>query len=254
MTLTIATHNIYWGQGWPSLWGEERHDPHSGIVNGLIRLYASWQPDVLCLQEVPSYDLFSTLQTGLTMRGTYGPGGIISAYGGAILIGDQVDGFSINDVTSTFVTAERVFERICLKAEIHKRGSERSLINIHLSSNRYAPVGGGESIRLAEITALLEAGSRPDIIVGDFNAIPESAVYWRVKDWDYVDAEEACASPDVPRSDRLDYVWLSEPYRDDLLSCQVIGDETFQFAGAGRPTYLSDHRPIVARLNLGRDP
>ena len=253
MTLNVVTHNIYWGQGWPSLWGEERHDPHSAIVNGLIQLYASVHPDVLCLQEVPSYDLFSILQTRLNMRGAYAPGGIIPAYGGAILIGDQVEVFSINDTSSTFITVERVFERVCLNAQVQKRGRELSLVNIHLSSNRYVPDGCGGSIRLAEISVLLEAGSRPDIIVGDFNAVPESAVYRRMKDCGYIDAEKFCASPNGPRPDRLDYIWLSEPYLDGLVGCQVISGEAFQCVDAGRPTYLSDHYPVVARLNLERD-
>jgi hypothetical protein len=38
MRLTIVSHNAYWFQGSPSLWGEERQEAHPDAFRALVRL------------------------------------------------------------------------------------------------------------------------------------------------------------------------------------------------------------------------
>ena len=65
--LTVVTHNAYWFQGWPSLWGREEPRAHPEILDALASLYARLAPDVLCLQEVPDRQVLAELESRLGM-------------------------------------------------------------------------------------------------------------------------------------------------------------------------------------------
>jgi endonuclease/exonuclease/phosphatase family metal-dependent hydrolase len=242
--LTIVTHNAYWFQGWPSLWGEERRAPHPDILEALVNLYGSLHPDVLCLQEVPSHDLFTILQARLGMSGAYAPGGILAAYGGAILIRDS--DASVTDCSRCAVVSGRVFERVCIRANC--RGL--NLVNIHLSSDRYAPRGHGEPTRLAEIEILFRTGSKPHVIAGDFNATSDSVVHQRMRDHRYTDAGRSSPERFTVGTGRVDYIWLSEEYSDSLLDYQVIGGQASHCGDTDPFVELSDHWPVLVRLDL----
>lgn len=271
MEITIATHNAFWFQGYPSRWGRECQQSHPDVLQALIRLYKEVCPDVLCLQEVPQDDSFAKLAKQLDMRGHYAPGGIIAAYGGAVLVRSlQID---LDVCAAGVASSESHFERSCISTRIKAGDRHLRLVSVHLSGNRlkyldqidpvhlasdrYAPGRQGEPVRLAEVAALLDVSPRPDVIVGDFNSTPGSAVYREMTDHGYVDAAafnddgltgERC--PLSVRENRVDYIWLAE----HLIGCQVdyqrINGDEFCFEDADPPTRLSDHLPVVVRLDL----
>ena len=244
--LTIVTHNAYWFQGCPSLWGKERQTPHPVIIEALVKLYESLQPDVLCLQEVPSHNLFAILQARLGMSGAYAPGGTLPAYGGASLWRDSEA--SVTDCSRCAVAPGRVFERICIRANYRSL----NLVNIHLSSDRYAPRRHGEPIRLAEIKALFQTGPKPHVIAGDFNATPDSVVHQHMRDYGYTDVGQISARQSTADTSRVDYIWVSEEFKESLVDYQVISGQESRCKEVNPPTKLSDHWPVLVRLDLAR--
>ena len=66
--MILWSHNAYWFQGAPSLWGEELQVFHPEALAALTGLYTSLQPDVLLLQEVPGPDVPAALSESLNMR------------------------------------------------------------------------------------------------------------------------------------------------------------------------------------------
>ena len=72
-SLTLVTHNAYWFQGAPSVWGEERVCAHAAVVQALAVLYSDLDPDVICLQEVPSAEVCIALRVQLGMEGAFPP-------------------------------------------------------------------------------------------------------------------------------------------------------------------------------------
>ncbi len=241
-SLTLLSHNVYWFQGAPSLWGIERQQPHPAILPALAALYKNLGVDLLALQEIPAPESLVQLQTALNMEGQYVKGGLRPSYGGGFLWRGKVGG--CRDLTNRPVSPQRVFERFCVEVHGHFSGTDLTLVNVHLSSNRYAPDRQGESIRLAELAALTAAVPQADIIMGDFNAAPHSIVHQCMEDRGYWDPGATAPAQDK----RVDYIWLQKKYRPALLDYRQLkaGDYTW---GVG-PTLLSDHPPVLVQLDL----
>lgn len=241
----MVTHNAYWFQGAPSIWGEERVCAHAAVVQALAALYRDLDPDVVCLQEVPSAEVCAALRGQLGMEGAFFPGGQRADYGGALLWKGQ--SARVENFTHTAVGQGRFFERICLKLDTYINNRHLSIVNVHLSSNRYAPAHRGEPVRLAELAALFAADSAPDVVVGDFNAVPDSAVYADMMERGFVDCGHNYSTHGRAADKRIDYIWVGADSGLSLAAYEVVEDERFLY-DAG--VYLSDHHPLCARLQL----
>ena len=241
-TITLVTHNAYWFQGAPSLWGAERQRAHPAILSALAALYRHLRADILALQEIPASQVLAQLQIELGMEGIYAQGGMRPAYGGGILWrGTTASG---RDLSHLPVGPQRIFERFCLEIRGQFGTTALSLVNIHLSSNRYAPDRRGEAIRLAELAALEAAAPGADIVMGDFNAAPDSPVHQYMEDQGYWDPGTTTAA----RGKRIDYIWLRRAYRAALVEYRLVEEAAFTY-GEG-PTLLSDHPPLLVRLAI----
>ena len=249
--MRIWSHNAYWFQGAPSLWGQERQTPHSDAVAALTTLYASLQPDVLCLQEVPSAEVATELGRQLDMHSCFAPGGERVAYGGALLwqrdVADQLGAGQnstgqMEDFTSLNVTQDRCFERVCMKLTLETALGTLAIINVHLSSNRFAPGGNGELLRLPELDRLFSAAGLPHVIAGDFNATYDSKVCEQMQLQGYCDPHQSTGRV-------IDYVWTREP---DLNRTEPLTfDGAFHVPGHSQVA-LSDHRPVGVGIQLRR--
>ena len=248
LLITIVTHNAYWFQGCPSLWGEERAEAHPRVLSALIALYTALHPDLLCLQEVPERATFAYLAESLGMHGLYAPGGIRTAYGGATLV--RARSATVRDHSLTQTPTGRPFERVCIAVWVPLGDRHLSLVNVHLSSNRYLRPGEGERVRLAELDALFALHPNPDIVVGDMNATPESAVYRAMVARGYVDAGQSAGTHTALSGRRLDYIWVHSSLAPCLRECHVVGGQTFYLSSTSPTVALSDHRPIVARIAI----
>ena len=245
-SLTLVSHNAYWFQGAPSLWGEECTRAHPAVVQALAELYAELDPDVLCLQEVPSCEIAAALCAELGMEGAFFPGGKRTAYGGAILWQDPAARVENLDCTAG---DECVFERICLKLDTCIGDRSLSIVDVHLCSNRYAPDRLGEPLRLAELEALFDVCAAPDVVLGDFNATPDSAVYARMVERGFADSGCGHAEHGRPQEKRIDYIWIRIDSGLFVSEYEVIQDERF-LHDAAADVYLSDPHPVRVRLRL----
>jgi len=242
-----VSHNAYWFQGAPSLWGEERTVPHPCVLNALAEVYAGLDPDILCLQEVPSPEAFGELRDHLGMEGVFRPGAGLSAYGGAILW--RGIAAATDDLSHRQVGDGRVFERMSLRLNTRVDGHPLSLVNAHLSSNRYAPDGQGESIRLAELAAVAEACPDADVVAGDFNATPDSAVYAQMQALGFDDVGLGHDGPGRPEERRVDYIWVRSGSGPTASDYEVVSGARFGLA-SDPGIALSDHHPLRASVHL----
>ena len=247
MTITLITHNVYWFQGCPRRWSDDQRRPHPGVVEEFVRLYEELRPDVLCLQEVPSRQVVDTLQTHLDMDGHYVPGGIRTEYGGAVLWRDLE--VSTQDLSRTVVCPDRVFERMCMQVQIPVQGKILNLVNVHLSSDRYAPERVGEPIRMAEVRALFSVNPGAEVIVGDFNATPDSPVHRYMEDQGLVDLGLGDEENSVDGK-RIDYIWVAEKCRSAAVGYRMMTEDEIRCREAPPPAGLSDHCPVIAQLEL----
>ena len=245
MTLTLLSHNAYWFQGTPSLWGEERSEAHPDVLAALIAFYRQLSPDVLCLQEVPSRKICDEVAAGLGMRGHYARGGGRPTYGGAVLW-RPLDG-DVEDLTHTRIDGERIFERICIVFTTIVNGDPLVVVNVHLSSNRYAPDRNGEPVRLAELEVLFGACAQPDVVTGDFNARPDSAVYAAMIQRGYVDCGSQLSANRRDAERRVDYLWVREASTVRAEHMDSVPERPFALAGEP-PVSLSDHPSLGVRL------
>jgi endonuclease/exonuclease/phosphatase family metal-dependent hydrolase len=235
----VWSHNAYWFQGAPSLWGQERQVPHPDAVSALTQLYASLRPDVLCLQEVPSGEVAADLGRLLGMRSYFAPGGERVAYGGAFLWRGDRDG-QTEDFTSLKVSEDRCFERICMKLTLETASGTLAIVNVHLSSNRFAPGGNGHLLRRPELDKLFSAAGLPHVVAGDFNATFDSTVCEQMRLQGYGDPHQSTGHV-------IDYVWIREP--DMNVTEPLPFDGSFHVPGHSKIA-LSDHRPVGVRIQL----
>jgi len=238
--MILWSHNAYWFQGAPSLWGEELQVPHPKALAALNELYASLQPDILLLQEVPGPDVSAALSDALNMRSHFVPGGERSAYGGCILWNRDLD-VIVEDLSSCRTSAGIHFERIFMHLVLRIGNRKLSVINLHLSSNRFAPDGQGEPVRLAEICTALTQVASPAVVAGDFNATSESRVYEHM-----VQAGFHEPHPDKNGVRRIDYVWIDS---SQLQAEALAMPENFEIPDQTNIA-LSDHLPVGVRLFL----
>lgn len=249
--MLLLSHNAYWFQGCPSLWGEEQIRAHPEVLAALAGLYRQHDPDVVCLQEVPSEAVAHGLAATLGMDVAYAAGGIRTGYGGAVLWRD--DGASVSDLTRTGTGRGEVFERIAMRLEYQVGTRRLSILNLHLASNRFAPAGNGEPVRLAEVEAALGNGALPDVVTGDFNAVTASAVYAEMVFRGYRDARAEATRHGRPAARRIDYVWVRADAGLKVVEHGVVDGESFRLPGVP-DCDLSDHHPIWARLRSIAEP
>ena len=238
--MILWSHNAYWFQGAPSLWGEELQVPHPEALAALTGLYTSLQPDVLLLQEVPGPDVPAALSDALNMRSHFVPGGERPAYGGCILWNRDLD-VIVEDLTSCRTPEGKRFERIFMHLVLRIDDRELSVINLHLSSNRFALDGQGEPVRLGEISTALTQVTSPAVMAGDFNAPAESRVYDHM-----VQAGFHEPHPEKTGVRRIDYVWIDP---SQLRAEALATPENFAIPDHTGTT-LSDHLPVGVRLSL----
>ena len=248
MTFTIVSHNAYWFQGSPSLWGKEQSHAHPAVVAALAALYRELGPDVVCVQEVPDAATAQELAHELAARAEYCAGRVLVDYGGATFVCAHDARF--RDLTRQPGPSGLTHERVCLEATVVlPDGRDLRVVNLHLPSDRFDPAPRAAQRRREELAALLSRRGRPHIVAGDMNSLPGREVSALLHDAGYVDAAEAAGLGDVPTAGqrRIDYVWASQDLARTMISYAVIADERFAMP-EGR--CLSDHCPVRVVFSL----
>ncbi len=243
--MKIVTHNVYWFQGYPSRWGDERVAEASEVLDALIRLYASVEVDVLCMQEVHHSGLAETIARELGMPSWFhAPGGLRPDYGGVIMCRRAA---KFRDRTR--VDGSALHERVHLRASLEWNEDRLELAVVHLPSNRFAgSADAGDAARIVELKRALADPPRPDLVVGDLNCLPDSLPYRFILESGYVDAA-VVAGGDAGLKHRERYVWVDERCAGRLTGFAVLDRGAFCRATPGGEAWrLSDHAPLLLEL------
>lgn len=246
MALTIVSHNAYWFQGSPTCWEQERAAACAAVLERLTALYAGLRPDVLCLQEVPDLQTAEWIARRLAMHFCFTRGGKLPEYGAALF--SHRDRADLDSLTAALGPSERT----CLRAGVVGEGGARvTVLAMHLPSNRFAPFRQAEQQRLAELATAMKLCGEPDLVVGDFNAVPDSEPHRYMISRGYGDAPDVMGhgTPWTTRTHRVDYVWVAAKLILRIRQYRIIGPSEFTAEIGGVQRLLSDHLPQAVMLD-----
>jgi endonuclease/exonuclease/phosphatase family metal-dependent hydrolase len=234
---------VYWFQGYPSRWGQQRVAEVPEVIEALTRVYALADADLICLQEVHLGSLAEGIANELRMKTWFhATGGRRPEYGSAVMSRRKAH---VRDCTR--IGSLPLHERVHLRASLPWAGSRLELAAIHLPSD---PSEAGDEARIAEVQRILALTPRPSIICGDMNCRPGSAPYSLVRDAGYVDAagpgnQEAAQG----RGRGVDRIWLDQGLSRRLNRFAVLDAGGFVCTTPeGAAWELSDHPPLLAEI------
>jgi endonuclease/exonuclease/phosphatase family metal-dependent hydrolase len=238
--LCIISHNVFWFQGVPFA-TDTPPAPRSEIAGQLCLLYKKICPDVLCLQEIQSEATARMVAEILEMEYLFCAGGGLAQYGNAV--------FSRWPMEEMPLQQSILPDRTLLRVTIYPKESQAiSLVNVHLPSNRQRGAEGGQRRRLEELSGVLD---QADILLGDFNELPDGRCASLLTRAEYVDAAQACsagASPSTLGEKRGDHIWIAKDKINLLQGYFFIPKEQLALCGTEK-TFLSDHLPVGCLLD-----
>jgi endonuclease/exonuclease/phosphatase family metal-dependent hydrolase len=241
--LKVLCHNAFWFQGYPFP-DELPSDADAEILESLCSIYADLNPDIICLQEVQSQEVFQGIRERLGMSGCYCPGGGLHQYGGAVLWRDS-SARPVIDSRNSGAGTQRMYQIV----ETQGWGLPMQICNVHLPSQRQLGPRLAAEKRLSELLEVIEFG--PDLIAGDFNERDGLDLGKCLRRRGYIDSASTSGHSDLPTGlggGRGDYIWLKGYLRHHLLEYGVVGKERLEFDGPGK-LYLSDHLPLWVVLS-----
>jgi endonuclease/exonuclease/phosphatase family metal-dependent hydrolase len=225
-SLTIMTYNLHQGFG-----TDQKLD-----LEQIADTIRQSDPDVIGLQEadagrVPSLSIDEVLWLSrrLNMHSAYGPSWG-NTYGVAIL-----SKYPIAEQRKYLLPSSEQ-QRACLEAKIAVGGETLTFFSVHLGLN--APE---RERQLDELLSYTAGAPSPKVLVGDFNAHPNSHEIGRVLE--QLDNSFAQAgigmgytSPAENPSETIDYIFVSSDIQ--VVSAEVVS------------SLASDHLPVAARIEL----
>jgi endonuclease/exonuclease/phosphatase family metal-dependent hydrolase len=233
-SLRVMSYNIHHGEGLDGKLDLER----------IAQVILDARADLVGLQEVDrgvartqQRDLPAELAklTGMTVHFDQNIAHQGGDYGNAVLTKFPIKHAKNTPLKMFGQGEQRGVQQILL--EVH--GREVLFLNTHLDQRREPAERESSAEELRRIVA---AGKTPVILVGDFNAVPDSTAIAKVREF-LTDAWTIAgkgAGPTIPVAKptrRIDYIWVSAP------SIEPVKMEVLSSAA-------SDHLPIVAELRL----
>ncbi len=226
----------------------------------IARVFPGYEPDVVGFQEVLPHmrDWLEARLSGYTIAGTGREGDFSGECNPIAFRSDRfllmaLDTFWLSDTPnvpgSRFSTDQSICPRICTAAVLLERGTTRRLrvYNTHLDHE-------GEQARRQGIRLILQRIAADDarypgvpvVLMGDFNAEPDSEVVKLLSHTDLRDTTGEIPGtfhsyhPERPMS-KIDYIYTNAPW--DAGTTRAL---TSSEAGV----YLSDHYPVMAEISL----
>jgi len=225
-SLTLLTYNLHQSFGMDNKLDMEE----------IASTIAQADPDIIGLQEadagrVPSLsvDQVMWLSRRLNMYSAYGPSWG-STYGVAVLSKYPISRQKV------YLLASAEQQRSCLETRIDVGEQSLTFFSVHLGLNRQE-----RERQLDELLLYTAEAEAPKVLVGDFNAHPDSHEIGRVVE-QFQDSFAAAGSglgytspADAPQ-ETIDYIFVSPDIT--VLSAEVI------------TSLASDHLPVAARVEL----
>ena len=240
--MRILCHNVFWFQGVPFS-PDSPGEPEVEVFQALMDLYRRLEPDVLCLQEVQSEQIFHDLRACLGMAGAYCAGGQLRQYGGATL---WRSGAAFGD------SRQAGLQRMWQIAAISSEGSQDvTVCNVHLPSARQVGKTAAARQRVEELAGAVR--TRPQVVMGDFNEAPGGGVSDFMAGQGYGDAAvltDQAVKPTSLAGKRGDQVWVHVSRREQVTGYGVLMEEDLATSIEGK-THLSDHLPLWVDLDTG---
>lgn len=225
-SLTIMTYNLHQG------FGTDQKLDLKQIADTILQA----DPDIIGLQEadagrVPSLSVDEVLWLSrrLNMHSAYGPSWG-NTYGVAILskypIAEQ----------SKYLLSSSEQQRACLEARIAVGGETLTFFSVHLGLNVQE-----RERQLDELLAYTADAPSPKVLVGDFNAHPDSHEIERVLEqfvhsFAQAGTGSGYTSPPENPVETIDYIFVSPDI--EVVSAEVIS------------SLASDHLPVAALIQL----
>jgi len=235
VTLRVMSYNIHHGEGLDRRLDLER----------IAKLITDQRADIVGLQEVDrgcertqKRDLPAELAqlTGMAVHFEKNIPYQGGEYGNAVLTR-----FPIKHARNTHYQMLRPGEqRGVLQLVLDVRGRDVLFLNTHID---YRPDDSERVLNVDELKAIVTAaGAMPVIMVGDFNATPESRTITKIKafmtdSWERVGQGDGFTIPVRKPAKRIDYIWIA-PGSIEARSIEVLFSEA------------SDHLPVIAELGL----
>ncbi|WNQ11985.1 endonuclease/exonuclease/phosphatase family protein [Paenibacillus aurantius] len=232
------------------------HGADAGNVYDLERIAAVIREsgaDLIGLQEVDRYyssrsnneDTIARLAGMLGMHYAYGanldrepaaPGQPRSQYGTAVL-----SKYPILYAENHLLTSYGQEQRGLLETRVEIEGTPVTFYSTHLGLD-----AAQQKVQTEELLAITGSRSGAQIVVGDFNAKPETPdmrMMAQAFQEPFVDRPDAYTFDAEAPSSKIDYIWANEQVLvGDRSEAQVID------------TQASDHRPIISTLYVKRAP
>lgn len=239
--MRIITFNAYWLQGS----GYKHTDPgppRADVLSAVAELLMDTGGDLLCVQEVQSFEAARALARAVSLPWWYyRPGRLADRpqYGGGLLARDPRWAFAPVDCDP--------IERFAIKAV--RDGDGLCVANVHLRSDRFADQEQSAAARRAELATVINTAPRPHIVVGDFNAVGDARLWQVLADKGYLDALAAAGHADDPRLGRTqsDAIWIDDQLAGRLEVAFILPRAQFALTDA---EFISDHLPVIADLEL----
>lgn len=165
---------------------------------------------------------------------------------GVALLSRLPMGASVARGLSTRPGTEDPWPRVMVRADVQAARGSVSVVNAHLS---WVPEQNEDNV--VELLAFLQERPGPTVLVGDFNAAPESPSLARLREAGFVDAwrrvrpaEKGYTFEAHAPDQRIDYVLVSPELAARLEDIRLVGDIPFQGARG------ADHLGLAVRLEL----
>lgn len=237
--LKVMTLNLNYRSDRYGAWAERRAR--------IVRLLEDARPHIVALQAVEENERGQDQAHELADAAGYAQALFVpadtAARRGSGLLADRKPTTVRTQVLTTPGSAEDPSERVVLAAEFAAGTGTLWVVNGHFS---WVADQNQDNVREA-LTTVASLGG-PALLLGDFNAPPESPGMTRIAATGWVDAwaEHCPGAPghtfasDKP-SQRIDYIWVPPTLRGHIRSVAVL-------AGGRAP--VSDHCALLASLDL----
>ena len=243
-TFTLLCHNVFWFQG-SSFESDQPPEAKADILESVCLLYESLRPDVICLQEIQTRQVFDLLSLRLDMEGIWSPGQNLPQYGGAVLWKP-----GIGRLHQTSLSSPSKAQRVWQIVDVELPHISLRIANAHLPSSRQLGSERSAIQRTEEMKEILQRApeQKPDIIAGDFNEWPGSAVSLILHKEAYQDLAALTGQGSAPTNlgtQRGDYIWAGARLTKKTPKYGVIPKAAIAIQGK-KDEYLSDHLLIWA--------